>query len=167
MAKYVLNYVKSAALAAYGEVDTTAIDALLEGFTLSETDKTITGVIENVTAIKGIVGAALELGSNVGMVIQVAKDYIGTVTVSMAGTESVSVTYDAVAEEDRYIVIGDIEIFNFTNTLTVTNSEGETMSYNLATYVDAKKTVVGYATYAYAMAAKAYHKTYAIPEIVK
>lgn len=165
VAKYVLNYIKTVAVAANAEADVTAIDAILGDFTIGEI--TVEGAIENVAPIAGVEGVALELDSKVGMVIKVQAGYVGTITVSIAGAETVSKEYteEAPAGEEEYIVIGDIEIFNFTNDVVITNGT-ETMTYNLATYVNNKKTDVAYATYAYAVQAKAYHVTYGAPNTI-
>ena len=40
------------------------------------------------------------------------------------------------------------------------------MTYNLATYVANKTTDIGYATYAYAVQAKAYNDTYGAAKVV-
>ena len=165
MAKYVLYYVKTAALNAYGEVDTTAIDKLIVGFALTDEDKTLENVKTN-APIAGITGATLDLNSTVGIVFRVEKGYHGTLTVTFNGKTT---TYDYTANaagDDEYIVIDGIEAFKFTGNVVVTNSEGESFTYNVATYVEDKKTDVAYAVYAYAVQAAVYNATYGTPDVI-
>lgn len=159
MAKYILYYIKAAAVAAQVEADFTAIDTLLDGFTLSEEDKALTENTFDTSLLRpALKNAALDLSSNVGIVLQVQPDFVGTIKVTMAGMQPIEKTYtaDAPAGEKEYIIIGDIPVYDFRNTITVEVDGTVLGTYNLATYVNNKKDDVSYATYAYSKAAYDY-----------
>lgn len=166
MAQYVLYYVKSAAQNAYGEVDIVAIDGLLTGFALTEKDKELENVQTN-APIKGVEQAALNLSSNVGFVFKVEENYNGTLTVTFNGKTTIYDYTETPADADTYVLLDGIEAFKFTGNVVVTNSEGDTFIYNVATYVNNVKTDVAYATYAYAKAATVYNATWGTPKVIE
>ena len=167
--RYVLYYVRTAAksLGDATDADLAAIDAYLEGFTLTASDKTISESIYETTAAAGSVDAAtLDLQSKVGMVFRVAEGFVGTITASMPGIKDEVHTYteDTPAPKDEYIILEHIPAHKLCSdvTLTITPSGADTivLSYNLATYVNGVKTDISYAVYAYAKAAQTYREKY-------
>lgn len=160
MAKYVLYYVRCAAVSAYGDgADTTVADAVLGDFALTEEDGRIEGA-HSVSSISGIVGATLDLDSEFGFVFAVEAGYRGTLSVSFDGKTTVYDYTETAAAAETYIVLGDIAAHDFTDDVVIVNGEGQILTYNLATYVQNTQTAIGYAVYAYAKQAKIYCEAY-------
>ena len=67
---------------------------------------------------------------------------------------------------EQYVDIGTHGMFICAVTEARVISDTETMTYNLATYVENVKTDVAYATYAYAVQAKAYHTAFGAPNTI-
>ena len=164
MVKYVLNYIKTTANAADYTADLSALDALLGDFALTEEDKAITEQTADVVVLGNVFEAAyLDLQSQVGIVFKVKSSFIGTLTVTMEGMDPIVREYNVAAGDDEYIIIGNIPVFKFRNTITVSADGEEVGTYNLATFVNNQKTDVAYAVYAYSKAASAYHAKHNTP----
>ena len=164
MAKYVLYYIRTTAVAADATADVSKIDTLLGGFVLTEDDKAITETLGNVSGLgAALKSAALDLNSRVGIVLEVKPGFVGTITVTMAGMEPITKTYEEAAGADEYIIIGDIPVYDFRNMITVSVDGTVVGTYNLATYVSRQPGDVAYAVYAYSKAAYAYQVKYGNP----
>jgi hypothetical protein len=177
MMRYVLNYAKEV-ITKYGDgsADMTKINALLSGFTLKESDKTLEGVKENLPSVAGVSGA-FDLDAKVGFVLGIANTFTGKVSATI-GDETVYGNYtgDASANGDitATLVLPNIVAYRlYAMDITIT-VEGEnageavnaTFTYNLATYVNSGVSGnVGTALYAYAKMAKTYGGKYRVGTI--
>ncbi len=164
MVKYILYYIKTTALDADFEADVSALTDLLGDFVLTEEDKALTEDTVDASKLNTVFAESyLDLKSQVGIVFKVNPDFVGKITVTMEGIEPIVREYTEAAGEDKYIIIGNIPVFKFRNTITVFVGDEEVASYNLATYVQNKQTDVAYAAYAYSKAASAYHAKHSTP----
>ena len=178
MMRYVLNYAKEV-IARYGDAtaeELATLNSLLDGFALTESDKTLENVKETLPTGTGL-SAAFDLDSKVGFALGVANTFTGKVTVTI-GDKTVTETFtgDATANGDitGSLVLSDIlayQLYAMELTITV---EGEnagaavntTFTYNLATYVNSGVSGnVGTALYAYAKMAKTYGGKYRVGTI--
>ncbi|MBR2612240.1 MAG: polysaccharide deacetylase family protein [Clostridia bacterium] len=176
MMRYALQYAKEV-ITAYGDpAELDEINALLGTFALTDADKVLENVKENLPSGTGV-SAAFDLDAKVGFALGVANTFTGKVTVNI-GEDTVSGEYtgDATANGDivDVLVIPNIlayRLYAMDVTITV---EGEnagvavntTFTYNLATYVNSGVSGnVGTALYAYAKAAKAYGEKHTVGTI--
>ena len=177
MMLYVLNYAKEV-ITKYGDAsaDLTKINALLDGFALTDADKTLENVKENLPTLTGVSGA-FDLDSKVGFALGIANTFTGKVTVTVGDTTvNGEYTGDATANGDIVdaLVIPNIlayQLYAMDITITVVGENAgtavnTTFTYNLATYVSSGVSGnVGTALYAYAKAAKTYGAKYKVGTI--
>ena len=177
MMLYVLNYAKEV-ITKYGDAsaDLTKINALLDGFALTDADKTLENVKENLPTLTGVSGA-FDLDSKVGLALGIANTFTGKVTVTVGDTTvNGEYTGDATANGDIVdaLVVPNIlayQLYAMDITVTVVGENAgtavnTTFTYNLATYVSSGVSGnVGTALYAYAKAAKTYGAKYKVGTI--
>ena len=172
---YMLNYAKEVT-DAYGSATATelqTLNALLADFALTDSDKALEDIKENLPTGTGTSGA-FDLDSKVGFALGIANTFTGKVTASIGDiTVNGEYTGDATANGDIVdaLVVPDIlayQLYAMDITITV---EGEnagvavntTFTYNLATYVNSGVSGdVGTALYAYAKLAKTYGAKYRV-----
>ncbi len=169
MMRYVLYYVRTAATSIGTATNSNLIrlDALLNGFALTSSDKAITENVYPTTSVSGkLTAATLNLDTKVGMVFQVAKGFVGSIRVDMPHCVPIVKTYttNSAASSEEYIVLKNIPAYALREdvTITITPASGSKtiFIYNLATYVKGTRTDIAYAVYAYAKMASAYHVKY-------
>ena len=176
MMRYALHYAKEV-ITAYGDpAELDEINALLGAFTLTDADKVLENVKENLPSGTGV-SAAFDLDSKVGFALGVANTFTGKVTVNI-GEDTVSGEYtgDATANGDivDVLLIPNILAYRLYAMDVTISVEGEnagvavntTFTYNLATYVNSGVSGnVGTALYAYAKAAKTYGEKHTVGTI--
>lgn len=167
--KYILNYIREAALALDDATEQDLCDFETDVLVGTELKEEIFIDLE----FEGLEGFCLDLEDHIGIVIKVEQGFVGTVSASLEGFEETTLTFseDHPADNEAYLVIRDLPVHALRRTVTIelTDASGSTSTYlcNVATYVKAIGSDLLYATYAYSVKAHDYVVKYPAVEAIK